>query len=110
MITQVQDVTHSIVQTNDLFSNIMVFVLACILGYYLIWKVSGALHAPLLGVTNVISSIIIVACLKTLSTHPGFGAIFLCVIALFMVSINIFGGYFITAKMLKSMQNVRRKK
>ncbi|MBA4249799.1 MAG: hypothetical protein C0432_04785 [Candidatus Puniceispirillum sp.] len=110
MISQVQGVMHSTLQTNDLLSNIMVFVLACVLGYYIIWRVSGALHAPLLGVTNVISSIIIVACLKNLSTNPGFAGTLLCLIALFLVSINIFGGYYITAKMLNSMQNIKRKK
>lgn len=106
----VQNIVHGALHSADLMSNLMVFALACVLGYYIIWRVSGALHAPLLGVTNVVSSIIIVACLKTLSQSPSFMTTLFCAIALFMVSINIFGGYLVTSKMLKSMQNIKRKK
>lgn len=78
-----------------------VFILAVFVGYYVVWKVTPALHSPLMAITNAISSVIIVgAVLSTGSAHDmttqllGFGAVV-------MASINIFGGFFVTRRMLE---------
>lgn len=77
-----------------------VFVLACFVGYYVVWRVTPALHSPLMGITNAISSVIIVGALiaagpaeMNLSKLMGFFAVILA-------SINIFGGFIVTQRML----------
>ena len=77
-----------------------VFVLACFVGYYVVWRVTPALHSPLMAVTNAISSVIIVGALLaagpadlTLSKILGFFAVTLA-------SVNIFGGFIVTQRML----------
>ena len=90
-------VTHS----NDVFViGLTVFFLACIIGYYVVWSVTPALHSPLMGVTNAISSVIIVGAI--LAAGPvGFdiSKIF-GIIAVILASINIFGGFIVTYRML----------
>jgi H+-translocating NAD(P) transhydrogenase subunit alpha len=78
-----------------------VFVLACFVGYYVVWKVTPALHSPLMSVTNAISSVIIVGALIAagpsiagVSTTFGF-------LAVVLASINIFGGFIVTQRMLQ---------
>jgi H+-translocating NAD(P) transhydrogenase subunit alpha len=78
-----------------------VFVLACFVGYYVVWKVTPALHSPLMSVTNAISSVIIVGALIAagpsiagISTTFGF-------LAVVLASINIFGGFIVTQRMLQ---------
>jgi len=77
-----------------------IFVMACFVGYYVVWNVTPALHSPLLAVTNAISSVIIVGAmlatglaLNNLSRGFGF-------VAVLLASVNIFGGFFITHRML----------
>ncbi|MPW36489.1 Re/Si-specific NAD(P)(+) transhydrogenase subunit alpha [Vibrio sp. B1Z05] len=77
-----------------------VFVLACIVGYYVVWNVTHALHTPLMSVTNAISGIIIVGAL--LQVGQGNGVVtFLAFIAVLIASINIFGGFTVTKRMLE---------
>jgi NAD(P) transhydrogenase subunit alpha len=78
-----------------------VFVMACFVGYYVVWKVTPALHSPLMSVTNAISSVIIVGALiaagpaiTSISTTFGF-------LAVILASINIFGGFIVTQRMLE---------
>src|SRR3982751_4768774 len=78
-----------------------VFVLACFVGYYVVWRVTPALHSPLMAVTNAISSVIIVGALiaagpvaMSLSKWMGFAAVVLA-------SVNIFGGFIVTQRMLQ---------
>lgn len=86
---------------HDFFiTGLTVFVLACFVGYYVVWKVTPALHSPLMAVTNAVSSVIIVGALLaagtadiTASTWMGLGAVVLA-------SINIFGGFIVTQRML----------
>ena len=78
-----------------------VFALACFVGYYVVWKVTPALHSPLMSVTNAISSVIIVGALiaagpKIAGFSSAFGAI-----AVTLASINIFGGFIVTHRMLQ---------
>ena len=76
------------------------FVLACFVGYYVVWRVTPALHSPLMSVTNAVSSVIIVGALiaagpaeLTFSKVMGF-------IAVILASVNIFGGFIVTQRML----------
>jgi NAD(P) transhydrogenase subunit alpha len=83
---------------------LMVFVMAIFVGYYVVWSVTPALHTPLMSVTNAISSVIVVGALlavglelvaegTTLARIFGF-------LALVMASVNIFGGFLVTSRML----------
>ena len=77
-----------------------VFVLACVVGYYVVWNVTHALHTPLMSVTNAISGIIVVGAL--LQIGQGNGVVtFLAFIAVLIASINIFGGFTVTKRMLE---------
>ena len=78
-----------------------IFVLACFIGYYVVWSVTPALHSPLMGVTNAISSVIIVGGL--LAVGPAGEMDFSKVMgfmAVTLASINIFGGFIVTHRML----------
>jgi len=78
-----------------------IFVLACFIGYYVVWSVTPALHSPLMGVTNAISSVIIVGGL--LAAGPAGEMDFSKVMgfmAVTLASINIFGGFIVTQRML----------
>lgn len=77
-----------------------IFVLSIFVGYYVVWSVTPALHTPLMAVTNAISSVIVVGALlavgiSTSGLATGFGFI-----ALILVSVNIFGGFMVTSRML----------
>ena len=81
-------------------SLLTIFALACFVGYYVVWRVTPALHSPLMAVTNAVSSVIIVgallaAGLKGLGAAQLFGAI-----AVALASVNIFGGFIVTHRML----------
>ena len=81
-----------------------VFVLACFVGYYVVWKVTPALHTPLMAVTNAISGIIIVGAIIALGPD-GYGFSHLAgFIAVVIASINIFGGFVVTQRMLAMFQ------
>jgi len=92
--------THKAVGLDPLVLGLTVFVLACFVGYYVVWKVTPALHSPLMSVTNAISSVIIVGAL--IAAGPA-GFNFSKVMGFFAVvlaSINIFGGFIVTQRML----------
>ena len=77
-----------------------VFLMACFVGYYVVWNVTPALHSPLMGVTNAISSVIIVgAMLATGLSDNGWAQAF-GFIAVTLASVNIFGGFVVTQRML----------
>jgi len=77
-----------------------VFVLACILGYMVIWNVTPALHTPLMSVTNAISGIIVIGALLQVSGNSGM-VTFLAAISILIATINIAGGFLVTQRMLK---------
>jgi NAD(P) transhydrogenase subunit alpha len=92
--------TASIHDGSFFLMGLTVFVLACFVGYYVVWRVTPALHSPLMGITNAISSVIIVGALiaagpieMNFSKLMGFFAVILA-------SINIFGGFIVTQRML----------
>lgn len=80
-------------------SHFTVFVLSCVVGYYVVWNVSHALHTPLMAVTNAISGIIIVGALLQIA-QGGLFISLLAFIAVLVASINIFGGFKVTQRML----------
>ena len=84
----------------DFMSHFTVFVLACFIGYQVIWSVTPALHTPLMSVTNAISGIIVVGALLQISSASGL-VVFLAFIAILIASINIVGGFLVTQRMLK---------
>ncbi len=78
-----------------------VFVLACFVGYYVVWSVTPALHSPLMGVTNAISSVIIVGGLLAAGPAGDIGfAKIMGFLAVTLASVNIFGGFIVTQRML----------
>ena len=88
-------------EAGFLTTGLTVFILACFVGYYVVWRVTPALHSPLMGITNAISSVIIVGAIIaagpaeiTFSSVMGFFAVILA-------SINIFGGFIVTRRMLQ---------
>ena len=90
---------------------LMVFVMAIFVGYYVVWSVTPALHTPLMSVTNAISSVIVVGALLAVAVEHGdvdpllssgsdtFSKFF-GLLALVMVAVNIFGGFLVTQRML----------
>ena len=91
-----------------------IFILSIFVGYYVVWSVTPSLHTPLMSVTNAISSVIIVGAIiaaSNLSLNVSFelSNIF-GFIAIFLASINIFGGFLVTQRMLKMYNNKKRKK
>lgn len=87
------------VAPREFLSHFTVFALACVVGYYVVWNVSHALHTPLMSVTNAISGIIVVGALLQIG-HGGWVSFF-SFIAVLIASINIFGGFTVTQRMLK---------
>ncbi len=77
-----------------------VFALACFVGYYVVWRVTPALHSPLMAVTNAISSVIIVGAIIAVSGSSHFWPEFWGFFAVMLASINIFGGFVVTQRML----------
>ena len=100
-------VNHS----SDIFViGLTVLFLACIIGYYVVWSVTPALHSPLMSVTNAISSVIIVGAI--LAAGPGgygvskiFG-----IIGVILATVNIFGGFIVTYRMLSMFKKKPKNK
>src|SRR5712672_242394 len=84
-----------------------IFVLAVFVGYYVVWSVTPALHTPLMSVTNAISSVIVVVALLAVDSGP-IWARTLGFIALIFASINIFGGFLVTHRMLGMYQKKKK--
>lgn len=80
-------------------NHFIVFVLACVIGYYVVWNVSHSLHTPLMSVTNAISGIIVVGALLQIGQGNGFVSL-LSFVAILIAGINIFGGFAVTRRML----------
>ncbi|MDR1208454.1 MAG: proton-translocating transhydrogenase family protein [Holosporales bacterium] len=93
----------------DFLGLLTIFVLACFVGYFVVWSVTPALHSPLMAVTNAISSAIIIGAIAAIGTASTKDL--LCSIAsftaVFFASVNIFGGFLVTQRMLSMFK--RRK-
>ena len=91
---------HGATGIDPFIFQLAIFVLAIFVGYYVVWSVTPALHTPLMAVTNAISSVIVVGALlavgiSTSGLATGFGFV-----ALVLASVNIFGGFLVTQRML----------
>jgi NAD(P) transhydrogenase subunit alpha len=93
----------------DFISILSIFVLACFVGYYVVWAVTPALHTPLMAVTNAISSVIIVGALIASAEAGSAAAKWLGLIAVAMASVNIFGGFAVTERMLAMYKKKERR-
>ena len=81
-------------------TGLTVFVLACFVGYYVVWRVTPALHSPLMAVTNAVSSVIIVGALLAAGPIEMSSSKVMGLVAVVLASINIFGGFIVTGRML----------
>jgi NAD(P) transhydrogenase subunit alpha len=81
-------------------TGLTVFVLACFVGYYVVWRVTPALHSPLMAVTNAVSSVIIVGALLAAGPLEMTTSKLMGLAAVVLASINIFGGFIVTQRML----------
>ena len=77
-----------------------IFLMACFVGYYVVWNVTPALHSPLMSVTNAISSVIVVGAMLATGLGTNGWAIAFGFVAVTLASVNIFGGFVVTQRML----------
>ena len=84
----------------DFIAILSIFVMACFVGYYVVWSVTPALHTPLMAVTNAISSVIIVGALIASAAAGSATSKWLGLLAVVLASVNIFGGFAVTQRML----------
>lgn len=93
-------VGHGGTQLDPSVVGLTVFVLACFVGYYVVWRVTPALHSPLMAVTNAISSVIIVGALIAAGPAQMDFSSIMGFFAVILASVNIFGGFMVTQRML----------
>ena len=89
-------------------SGLTVFVLACFVGYYVVWRVTPALHSPLMAVTNAISSVIIVGALIAVGLSDNASSQIMGFLAVALASVNIFGGFIVTRRMLQMFSKKKK--
>ena len=89
-----------LVAPASFMSHFTVFVLSCFIGYMVIWNVSPSLHTPLMSVTNAISSIIVLGAITQMSSDSPI-IMYLSIVAVFITSVNIIGGFSVTQRMLQ---------
>ena len=102
---QANQLASTVVETSGGHSDFLIFgitvlVLACFVGYYVVWSVTPALHSPLMGVTNAISSVIIVGALLAAGPIDSTISKYFGLFAVGLASVNIFGGFVVTNRML----------
>ena len=93
----------------DVISILSIFVLACLVGYYVVWSVTPALHTPLMSVTNAVSSVIVVGALIAAAAGGSVQSKWLGLIAVALASVNIFGGFAVTQRMLSMYKKKDRR-
>jgi NAD(P) transhydrogenase subunit alpha len=93
----------------DFISILSIFVLACFVGYYVVWSVTPALHTPLMSVTNAISSVIVVGALIAAASSGSVGSKWLGLVGVALASVNIFGGFAVTYRMLAMYKKKERR-
>ncbi len=81
-----------------------IFLMACFVGYYVVWNVTPALHSPLMAVTNAISSVIVVGAILAVGLSHDAWAMTFGFLAVMLASVNIFGGFLVTRRMLSMFQ------
>jgi proton-translocating NAD(P)+ transhydrogenase subunit alpha len=111
---QAQDA--GVTEGHDFVFRFSIFVLAIFVGYYVVWSVTPALHTPLMSVTNAISSVIVVGALLAVAVEASGAAAasgswvakLLGFVALILASVNIFGGFLVTQRMLAMYQKKKK--
>src|SRR5436189_2645328 len=91
---------HLTTAVDPFVFRLSIFVMAVFVGYYVVWSVTPALHTPLMAVTNAISSVIVVGALLAVGISASGIATGFGFVALMLVSVNIFGGFLVTQRML----------
>ena len=92
------------VAPKEFVSHLTVFVLACFVGWQVVWNVTPALHTPLMSVTNAISGIILVGGMLQISGPLSSSVTLLSAAAVLLATINITGGFWVTTRMLRMFQ------
>ena len=105
-LTTVQT-TPAVVGGSPFVFELTVFVLAVFVGYYVVWRVTPALHSPLMSVTNAISSVIVVGALIAAGPLGVSFAKIMGFVAVTLAAVNIFGGFIVTQRMLLMFQKKR---
>ena len=85
-----------------------IFLLACFVGYYVVWNVTPALHSPLMGVTNAVSSVIVVGAILAVGLGESLAARAFGFFAAMLAAVNIFGGFIVTRRMLAMFSGKKR--
>ena len=85
-----------------------IFVLAIFVGYFVVWSVTPALHTPLMSVTNAISSVIVVGAIHAAASAESGAARLFGFLAVLLASVNIFGGFLVTRRMLAMFQSKKK--
>jgi NAD(P) transhydrogenase subunit alpha len=85
---------------NPFLLLLTIFLMACFVGYYVVWSVTPALHSPLMAVTNAISSVIVVGAILATGLSDSIAARFFGFLAVALAAVNIFGGFLVTRRML----------
>jgi len=86
-----------------------IFILSCFIGYFAIHHVTPILYSPLMSVTNAISGIVLIGAIISLNHQNSTSNIYLLYLAIFFASINIFGGFYISQKMLNMFKSKEKK-
>jgi NAD(P) transhydrogenase subunit alpha len=105
LVNKVAELSYSIAHNGGVspfIFGLTIFILSCFIGYFVVWKVTPALHTPLMAVTNAISGVIIVGAIIALGSAKTFGLIaILSFLAITISAINIIGGFLVTWRMLE---------
>jgi len=94
---------------NPTVMNLIIFVLAIYVGYHVVWNVTPALHTPLMAVTNAISAIIIVGAMMAGALTETPMAQLMGFLAITLASVNVFGGFLVTRRMLEMFKKKEKK-
>ncbi len=101
-------VEHAATLVEPFMFLLTIFLLACFVGYYVVWNVTPALHSPLMGVTNAISSVIVVGAILAVGLGDSDPAKGFGLAAAALASVNIFGGFIVTRRMLAMFQSKKK--
>ncbi|WP_159350425.1 NAD(P) transhydrogenase subunit alpha part 2 [Roseomonas harenae] len=97
-------IEHGAAAAEPFLLLLTIFLLACFVGYHVVWSVTPALHSPLMGVTNAISSVIVVGAMMATGLAESWLAQAFGFLAVTLASVNIFGGFLVTRRMLAMFQ------
>ncbi len=103
LVNKVATIAYNSSGSSDiLVLELTIFILAAIVGYFVVWKVTPALHTPLMAVTNAISGVVLIGAIIALGSSKSSSALtIISFIAVVITSINIFGGFLVTKRMLE---------